>query len=256
MVASKRVKVAEEHANANPTQFDTPTHTRVRDITAFCQDQGVDISQNDIFSWCGVSKQRGYEMLQDDSQLRRKHNRDNEDESRGRKPIFGETEWEILEDFINSEGFEGRVCGYEEIVTEVLPYLYKEHPNLHLQTIRTAFEDRGYHKCVACQKPWLSKESLTERRQYLKLRKDWTKEQWRKVRFSDEVHFGQGPRRKLKVIRKRGQRYHPDCIQATAKPEKIKHKNLKRYYIWAVVGYSFKSRLVFYETNYTNGKLT
>jgi hypothetical protein len=101
----------------------------------------------------------------------------NEDELRGRKPIFREKEWEILEDFINSEGFEGTVCGYEEIMTEALPYLYQEHPNLHLQTIRTAFEDRGYHKCVACQKLWLSKQRLIDKRQYLDLREDLTKEQ-------------------------------------------------------------------------------
>jgi hypothetical protein len=95
-----------------------------------------------------------------------------------------------LEDFLLLNGLDGRVYRYEEIVKEVLPFLYEEHPKLSLKTIRGAFQDQGYHKCVACQKPWLSKRAIEERRQYLYLRQHWTQEQWRRVRFSDEVHFG------------------------------------------------------------------
>ena len=37
-------------------------------------------------------------------------------------------------------------------------------------------------------------------------RNTWTLNDWKKVRFSDEVHFGRGPQRKLRIIRKPGER--------------------------------------------------
>lgn len=36
---------------------------------------------------------------------------------------------------------------------------------------------------------------------------------WHCVRFSDEVHFRYGPQSKLRIIRKLGEQYCPDCIQ-------------------------------------------
>jgi hypothetical protein len=86
------------------------------------------------------------------------------------------------------------------------------------------------------------------------LERDLIKEHWRKVRFSDEVHYGLGPQGKLLIIRKPGERYCKDCIQEAREPEKTEKKML---HAWAAVGYKFKSDLVFYDipTN-TNGKTT
>jgi hypothetical protein len=88
MVASKRVQVAQQSERTDAGHIDTPTRTRVRDLTAFCQDLAPHISQNDIFNWSGVSKQREYEMLQDETPLRRNGHREDQEEIRGRNPIF------------------------------------------------------------------------------------------------------------------------------------------------------------------------
>jgi hypothetical protein len=259
MVTSKTVANDEQDRDGKLAHFDTPTRARVRAITEFCQaypDQ-VRVSQNEIFRHCGVSKPTGYRMLDSltSDPVRRHHNRANETETRGRKPIFGAGEWDILEDFILEGGFEGRCCGYMEIVNEVLPHVLKEHPKLSIKTVRKAFEDRGYSKCTACQKAWLTKQSLEQRFELLEKRRRWTKAQWRKVRFTDEFHVGQGPKRKLKIIRQRGERYCKDCIQKNANAKQMKNRNLSRFHFWISIGWNHKT-IIEYTTPSSNGKMT
>lgn len=58
-------------------------------------------------------------------------------------------------------------------------------------------------------------------------RKSWAKQMrntyniddWKKVHFSDEVHFERGAQRKLHIIRKPGERTCQDCIQEQDEPE-------------------------------------
>lgn len=45
-------------------------------------------------------------------------------------------------------------------------------------------------------------------------------EDWDRVRFSDEVHFGYGSEGQLNIIRQPGTRYRPDCIQHANPPPK------------------------------------
>lgn len=114
----------------------------------------------------------------------------------------------------------------------------------------------NYRKCVACKKAWTSKKTAEHRVSWarLMLERYPEKEDWRKIRFSDEMHSGYGPQHTLHIIRKPGERYCSDCIQHADEPL---DKDRKRQHCWAAVGYDFKSELVWYEipTN-TNGKMT
>jgi hypothetical protein len=240
----------EEEASDDP-QKPTPVKNKVRVVTQFCQDNNVDISQQRIFNWAVVKRRTGYRYLQPGQDSRRHHNSPYTIEQRGRKPKITDDDFTIIEDWLLEGGFEHRVCTWLEIWTELFP-----KRSVHENTICTAFQDRGYHKCVACQKPFLTPQSIAQRREFLTLRRSWNLRQWRKVRFSDECHFGRGPQRKLSIIRRSGDRYHPDCIQKTYNEKTIKYKNEKRWHVWAAVGYDFKSKLIFYETSSSNGKMT
>lgn len=50
------------------------------------------------------------------------------------------------------------------------------------------------------------------------LRRHPDPEDWDRVRFSDEVHFGYGPEGQLHIIRQPGTRYRQDCIQHAGPP--------------------------------------
>lgn len=74
------------------------------------------------------------------------------------------------------------------------------------------------------------------------------------MRFSDEVHSGNGPQGKIHIIRKLGERYCQDFIQEADKPSS---KNMKRQHAWAAVGHNFKSDIIFYNVaSNTNGKMS
>lgn len=68
-------------------------------------------------------------------------------------------------------------------------------------------------------------------------------EDWYRVRFIDEVHFGYGPQAKLRSIRKPEEQYCPDCIQGDKEPEE---KDKKHHHCWAAAGHDLMSEIHFY----------
>jgi len=70
------------------------------------------------------------------------------------------------------------------------------------------------------------------------------------------MHTGFGPQGRVYIIRKPGTRYCSSCIQHVA-PELEEESDAKRKHVWAVVGYEFKSDLVFYDLpGNRNGKMS
>ncbi|KAF1831151.1 hypothetical protein BDW02DRAFT_572326 [Decorospora gaudefroyi] len=113
-----------------------------------------------------------------------------------------------------------------------------------------------YHKCIACTKGWVSYKSAKIRVQYAEtmLSLKPQAEDWRDVRFSDEVHCRVGPQGKMRIIRKPGERYCADCIQEQLNRDD--EKDWETSHIWGAVGYNFKSNLTFYKVpGNRNGKL-
>ena len=80
-----------------------------------------------------------------------------------------------------------------------------------------------------------------------------TPQYWRKVRFSDKVHFGYDSQGRVWVTRKLGERFCPNYIQHKDLP---KSKNTNRVYAWGAIGYDYKSKLYQYNTDTSNGKIT
>ena len=82
-----------------------------------------------------------------------------------------------------------------------------------LETLATRLKQHGYHRCVACQKPYLTPAQVLGRLLWAITHIFWHLE-WLKVLWSDEVTFLVGGRTvKQRVTRKKGERCHPTCIQ-------------------------------------------
>lgn len=108
----------------------------------------------------------------------------------------------------------------------------------------------------ACQRGWVSQATARERVEYARmiLKKYPRPEDWDRVRFSDEAHFGLGPQGKLRVNQKPGQRFCSQCIQYKDEP---KEEYRKKFHRWAAVGYNIKSDIHFNEVpGNTNGKMS
>jgi len=88
------------------------------------------------------------------------------------------------------------------------------HLSVHKHTIHTALQKAGYFHRVARHHPYFNKLNRSQRLKFAKEHKDWTKEQWAHVLFSDEMAVKLFMERCSKdyVWRTTEEEYHPDCI--------------------------------------------
>ena len=105
---------------------------------------------------------------------------------------------------------------------------------------------------MACQKTHLPTEVARSRKTWARTH-NWPLSKWKKVRFYDEVHYGQSPKRKLKIIREERERYCDDCIQRGVKQD---GRDVCRYHACALVGWNYKSPIFLYDCKNKTGSLT
>jgi hypothetical protein len=110
------------------------------------------------------------------------------------------------------------------------------------KTILAAFARHGYHHHVPDCKPFLSKATKLKRFSFSIANWDRPKEYWRKGLYYDETTIQSNMRRRLKILRKRGERRRLDCIQFTFTSGRTS------IHCAAAIGYGFKSKLIFLST--------
>jgi hypothetical protein len=121
--------------------------------------------------------------------------------------------------------------------------------DIHLCTLRCALASRGYHKCVACPKPFISPSAREKRWAFVMDHLYWT---WlgEEVLWSDESTFYTGKQRKAMVIRTRNERYCSYTCQNRYRSGRTS------FSIWAAVGWNYKSPIVFLSGHGARGSCT
>jgi hypothetical protein len=241
--------------NASNSHYSTPEKARLR--AAYRERKqynftGTNHSNNSLFRRLGIAKSSAYRILASESlnpSDRTFHNDPAVKETRGRPKLITDQDLSRMEAILESCDVQGRSMTWETLG-------YEAGLDVSVDTIRRAMGTLNYHKCIACQKGWVS-DKLGQ------LRKEWaatmlerypTLEHWKRVRFSDEVHFCLGPQGRLMIIRRPGERYCQNCIQSEPKQQDT---DKKRIHAWGAIGYNFKSPLVFYNIpSNSNGKMT
>jgi len=123
-------------------------------------------------------------MISEGSVDRRHHNREDvESDHRGAKPKIGIKEMREMDRIIQEEGFEARCLMWETLGWEV-------GPNASGRTVQRAMGLMGYFKCIACTKAWCNPSTAKHRKEWVivMLEKYPEDDDWKVVRFSDEVH--------------------------------------------------------------------
>jgi len=148
----------------------------------------------------------------------------------GRPPIISDEKVEEMIQWMTGH-FDRRAMPLQEIARE---HKIKACDN----TILAAFARRGYHHHLPDCKPFLSEATKRKRWSFSIANWDRPKEYWRKGLYYDETTIQSNMRRRLKILRKRGERRRLDCIQFTFTSGRTS------IHYAAVIGYNFKSRLV------------
>ena len=127
-----------------------------------------------------------------------------------------------MERILETEGIEARAYTWEQLGYEV-------GLECSGRTIKKAMGTIDYHKCIACRRGWVNEKTRKDRLEYatIMLQRYPNPQDWYRVRFSYEVHFGYGPQDKLHIIRKASMRYCHSCIQKNFEPAE---KDRKRYH--------------------------
>lgn len=148
-------------------------------------------------------------MLEEGASSRSRHHSD-ANETRGRKRKVTDEQIHEADSILQDRDLqlEGKRLTWEQLATEV----GAEVTSRTMHFIMQATLD--YEKCIACVKGWLGEKPMERRVEYADtmLIRYPKPEDWDRVRFSDEVHFGWGPEGKLHIIRKPGTRYRQDCL--------------------------------------------
>jgi hypothetical protein len=132
-----------------------------------------------------------------------------------------------------SENYKHRCLDYNHLVLEL-------KLDVTASTLQRRLHQRGYFRCVACQKPYLTTTQVIGRLLWAIAHIFWTKE-WLKVLWSDEVTFLIGGRTvKQRVTRKKGERTCPTCIQY-----QFHQGHTTPVHAWGAIGYGYKSPLIF-----------
>jgi hypothetical protein len=136
-----------------------------------------------------------------------------------------------------------------KIAREDGPYLEKK--SISHQTVGRRLNEINLNASIAARKPLLRSYNITKRLEWAKVHKDWTKEKWRRVIFSDESPFcifQDGGR--IWIWRFRDERYLPKNLVPT-----VKHGGGK-IQIWGCFNYSLKGPLKLIDGKLTGEKYT
>lgn len=214
--------------------------------------KGIPHDPCDVFEHFSVKQRAGYNMIQPGASSRTHHN--SRFEARGRRNKMTSEQVREADHQLkdNDLGLDAKALPWQALAAEV-------EAEVTGQTIRKTMNvGVGYGKRLACMKGHQAEYAKVHRIEWASLMKAKypLKEDWRHIRFSDEIHFGYGPEDQLRIIRKSGTRYTHDNLQQRPPPPK-EDKNCLRKQCWAAIGYNFKSDIIFYDvTTNNNGKMT
>ncbi|KAI8631766.1 hypothetical protein F5Y19DRAFT_421936 [Xylariaceae sp. FL1651] len=228
---------------------DTPKKTAILTLRDFRDAKGLKYTNKEIFEHVGVPHATGYRILKMEGQPPR-------EETRGRPRALSKAQIEAIIEMFKREGSEGRSLPWQN-VCDAANLEFPGGASPHWVTVRTALQRYGWKKCNACVKFWTNKDTVDKRLTWALQRlhdHDMDRDFYRKIRYSDAIHFKFSPGGQVQVIRKANQQYCPGCIQDRTRPKDTGDRSVC-INAWACIGYGFKSPLVWYEVN-CNGNIT
>ena len=140
----------------------------------------------------------------------------------GRPTILGKQEIKEIIQWILKQKYSGRRKPFQEVIQQL-------HLSCSQFTLVRALASQGYHKCKACPKPFINDNARKKRLELAIKYQNWMHE-WKRLRFSDECTFTTEKHKKDWILRIKGERYCPDCIQHRF------HSGRASFTVWAMIG--------------------
>lgn len=86
--------------------------------------------------------------------------------------------------------------------------------NTFTTCIRRTLKTLGYHRCIACPRPFINRKQALKRLYFCKKHRWWGTDEWSEVIWSDEATFETGKRGRIWVTRRPDQKACSTCIKS------------------------------------------
>lgn len=119
---------------------------------------GKNVPEQDVFKCFKPPRSTGYRLLRSKS-TRRRHNTPTLPETRGRKSVITDEQKKGMDQILQTAGIDGRALTREQLGMKV-------GSEATGRTIKNIMGSMHYHKCIACQKGWVTEEVAANRLAY------------------------------------------------------------------------------------------
>ncbi|KAK3306050.1 uncharacterized protein B0T15DRAFT_217152 [Chaetomium strumarium] len=162
----------------------TPTKAKIQGAVEFLEAKKIPHFESDVIKQFGVSYPTGWRYLREPDSYGSRTYHSAFSDRRGRKSKISDQDLATIERFLESNGFDGRTVPYAS-----LPAAAGLDLDISARTVRRAVGSLDFRFCVACQKQWASRRLKERRVEYsrIMLEKYPEREDWRYIRFSDEL---------------------------------------------------------------------
>jgi DDE superfamily endonuclease len=234
-------------------QLKTPTKAAIRGAAYFCQLMKLPCTTEDLAGVFGTSKKTSQRVLQGSDSRTIGKGPERGPSVRHHPVDFTPNESQAVGDWLDQAEFDEKGLPWKDIAYEA-----GVNTSIHSRTIQRHLEhDQGIVTRSAPDKELLPERIQDERKGWAKhwlIKKDWTD-----AVFSDELHWGTGPRKTSKIKRRVGQRYKKSNIQFQKNVRKAKGVTrdlgpFSNFHTFCVVGFDFKW-MGHYNCGNSNGKM-
>ena len=233
-------------SNSMAPHHDTPTRVKLLDRRARYDAEGVRKSSRELFQELRIPERSGYRILASQRERRLQHS--DQHDTRGRSSQITKRALRHLEWLITRHGKDGRLLQWSDLRTE----LQDMDIQMSIRSIQNWLGSIDFHRCIACTRSklflyfcqcsnfytgFISPRHAQRRIEYARIMLDRypRPEDWHRVRFSDEVHFGYGPESRPRILRRSWEKSCSDCIIERRDPSEKDQKKtacMGCYWIW------------------------
>ena len=214
---------------------------KMKGAIEFCDAMHIPYFKEDLFRVFGVSHSSGYRLISAKPQRA-----PDAPETRGRKRLITKADMRKMEEVLRNGPTEAGAPPFNWKALAAAAGLDTPSKNVHPRTIRRVMGDLEFWKCPNCRKGWVNSDVAFRRLTFARDMATQGPHFWRQVRFTDEIHISLGSRRQFEIIRRPGERYCLDCETEELDEQKADWEK-KGFHCWVMVGWDYKSDLVFYE---------
>ncbi|KAK1241045.1 hypothetical protein MKX08_001019 [Trichoderma sp. CBMAI-0020] len=220
---------------------DTPAKAMVRGTISYLESQGLPVNKSAIFRHFELSRSQGYAALSASPKPKRE---DPEwGETRGRPSKISDSDQQKMEEILWDETFEDVSLNWNGLAKAAGLEM-----NCNRRTLHRTLGTLAYRRCLACGRTHTHKRHREKRCDYARkaLMAYPLPEDWRRMRFSAELHFAFGLDGKMRLTPRAGEKLCSSCAQ---QPGLDWPRDIRRLHAWVAVGHGFKSELVFYDSS-------